>query len=557
VITDYSITLPSGKAVGISSPRTPERDPATGELRLMSGAEQVARVEGWRSVGRVVEAAAKSGPRVSVEDHDAAARRAWKVLNKANDAEDPANFIFRYGDAPCRFERNDEGKLEPRVLDKDRMRYRLNQVANWERQTQNGRAPLPGAPRELVAMVLATPDPPLPLLTRLVDVPVISRNGEVIGDPGYDRRSQVFYNPSPDLTVAHVPRRPKRADVRRARDLLLDDLLGDFPFKGDADRAHAFCLCLEPFVRELIPVNETTPLYAVDAPTPGTGKGLLTRAVSRVAVGGEATLMMPGQDDDEWRKRITSTLLQAPQVVLLDNLSATLDSGSFSALLTTPAWTDRQLGFSRNVTLPNRTTWVVSGNNISMSTELTRRTVRIVLDSGEEHPEDRPATTFRHPQLLRWATDERGDLIWAALVLARYWVVKGKPPGKETIGSFEGWAEVMGGILNLAGVEGLLTNRVEQREQAGSERESMTAFLAGWHERHGGSRMKATEVAPEVWRLVAIDPFHDKAAVAMGYKLKQYADRPFNGLVLRRAIRGDGKLATRSGSGLWYVEPSS
>ena len=66
-----------------------------------------------------VAMAMQSGvPRVYVNDHDRAAADAWKALKKANRHEDSSDFIFRYGDAPCRFQRNDEGKLVPAVLNK-------------------------------------------------------------------------------------------------------------------------------------------------------------------------------------------------------------------------------------------------------------------------------------------------------------------------------------------------------------------------------------------------------------------------------------------------------
>jgi len=495
-------------------------------------------------------------PTVYVNDHDRATRDAWRVLSAANRDEDATEFIFRYGDAPCRFEYNDEGKLAPGVLNSDRMRLRLNQIANWKRKEGAKVTAMTGAPRDVVSMVLAVPNPPLPLVTTLVDVPVFTPKGKVVTEPGYNADAKLFYSPARGLDVPTVPQRPKQADLERARELIVDELLADFPFKGDADRAHAVCMFLQPFVRSLI--DGETPLYLSDAPTPGSGKGLLVRACSMVALGGEPTLMMPGPDEAEWRKRITSTLLSAPSIVLLDNITTMLDSGAFSALLTAPHWTDRLLGLNRNVTLPNRAEWVISGNNVSMSTELTRRTVRIVLDSGEEHPEDRPGNTFRHPDLLGWARGEaRGELIWAALVLGRYWVVKGRPPGRETMGSYEAWARVMGGILRTAGIDGLLTNRLEQRDQTGSEREQMITFLDAWNGAHGSTRMKASDVSEAAWKVLGIDAWGDRAPVAMGFKLKQYADRPFDGLVLRRAKREDGSLATRGKSALWYVEPSA
>jgi hypothetical protein len=66
---------------------------------------------------------------------------------------------------------------------------------------------------------------------------------------------------------------PTAADLDRARALIVDDLLIDFPFVSDPDRAHAVALFLLPFVRELI--AGPTLLHLIEAPTMGSGKGLL------------------------------------------------------------------------------------------------------------------------------------------------------------------------------------------------------------------------------------------------------------------------------------------
>jgi putative DNA primase/helicase len=509
------------------------------------------------SVGRpVIAMAMRSGvPTVYVNDHDRAAADAWKALRAANEPDDWREFIFRSGDLPCRFERNDHGKLRAVPLNNDRMRYRLNETVNWKRKTQKGATTLDGAPREVVSMVLATPDAPLPLVTRVVEAPILTPKGKVVEEPGYSADGKVFHDPDSRLEVPPVPSKPSRAELERAKRLILGELFGDFPFRTDADRAHAVCLLLQPFVRDLI--DGETPLYDADAPTPGSGKGLLIKVCMVVLQDSTPPLTPLPEEEPEWQKLITTLLMESSSIVVFDNANRTISSGAFANVLTSPMWKNRILGTNRVATLPNRVTWVVTGNNVSMSSELLRRTVRIVIDTGREHPEDRPAHDFKHPDLVRWAREHRGELIWAALVLARNWIAKGRPPGRETMGSFESWAKVMGGILRAAGIPGLLTNREEQRAAGSSERDQMIAFLDAWYAAHGAERKKASEVDPEAWKLLGIDAWHERAAVAMGFRLRQYADSPFNGLVLRRAKREDGSLATKGGSGLWYVEPSA
>jgi putative DNA primase/helicase len=72
--------------------------------------------------------------------------------------------------------------------------------------------------------------------------------------------------------------------------LLLDDLFGEFPFVGDAERAHVLALVLLPFVRPMI--SGPTPLHMVEKPAPGTGAGLMIDAISIIATGTSASVMV-------------------------------------------------------------------------------------------------------------------------------------------------------------------------------------------------------------------------------------------------------------------------
>ncbi len=490
-------------------------------------------------------AAREGSPAVSLAELDKATAASWDAIVAANSHTLAADFLFRYGNEPSRLERTDEGRLIPRPLTIDRMRHRLNEIGRWQRDGKNGPYTLAAAPLDLVRNVLATPDPPLPVLTRIVEVPVLGSDGSVHDTPGYGPTHRVFYEPAPGLVVPPLARRgPSAADVSRARDLLAVDLLGDFPFVGEAERAHALCLILQPFVRDLI--SGPTPLFLVEAPTPGTGKGLLAHVACWAMTGAPLPPMTEARDEDEWRKRITAVLRKSPTAVLIDNLGAPLDSAALSAALTSEWWEDRDLGHSRVITLPNRAIWIATGNNPALSGEIARRTVRIRLDAKVEHPEDR--AEFRHKNLQRWADEHRGELVWAALTLARAWVVAGRPTGNGSLGSFEAWSEVLGGILNVAAVPGFLANKDDLRARAGSEREDMHAFLSDWRGVHGiGTQMRTRDLGPVLLAHLGIGGETTADIHRAGKMLHRYADRPFGDLVLRRG-------ASRGGTATWLVE---
>ena len=76
-------------------------------------------------------------------------------------------------------------------------------------------------------------------------------------------------------------------------------------------------------------------------------------------------------------ERITATLLRAPVFIQVDNVRGRLDSASLSVVLTAPTYTDRVLGYSNMVSIPVRSVWLATGNNIGMSNEVARRSAWI------------------------------------------------------------------------------------------------------------------------------------------------------------------------------------
>jgi len=133
--------------------------------------------------------------------------------------------------------------------------------------------------------------------------------------------------------------------------------------------------------------------------------------------------------------------------------------------------------------LPVTCVWLATGNNPSLSLEVARRTISSRLDAGIERPWAREG--FRHPSLRRWAKENRGDLVWAALTLIQAWVMAGMPRGEKTLGSYESYAEVMGGILEVADIPGFLENQDRVVREAEVEIGGWTeACQAWWTEFH-------------------------------------------------------------------------
>jgi hypothetical protein len=375
-------------------------------------------------------------------------------------------------------------------LNEDRLGYELARGATWYKVTREGEARPAAPPNRVIKNMLAAPSYPLPSLVSIVRTPVFAPDGSLQMNPGYHPAGRTFYAPSPGFKLPRVATNPTKDEIDQAKTLIIDELLGEFPFVDQSERANAIALVLDPYIRNL--VEEPTPLRLIEAPTPGSGKGLLADVALRPATGTQNNIMPAANDDDEWRKRITAQLMQVPSVIQIDNVTSALESGALAAALTASWWNDRRLGANEMVRIPVRCIWLATANNPTMSTELARRTIRIRLDPKVDRPWQR--TGFRHEDLRGWVNRNRANLVWASLTIIQAWVAKGQPLGTIRLGSFERWAATQAGILESAGIEGFLDNLEEFYEASDLEGAIWRQMIGLWFEKFNESEVGVAEL---------------------------------------------------------------
>ncbi|OYW53872.1 MAG: ATPase [Hyphomicrobium sp. 32-62-53] len=415
-----------------------------------------------------------------------AVEKTWSLLLASNRTP----WLFRYAGIPTWVVPDDEGRPVAATLNEDRLRHMLARLAKWVRENAKGELVPAPPPVSVVKSILATPDPGLPVLMGIVNTPVFGRNGQLLTSPGYHPDARLLYQPTPGFTLADIPERPCPDQIAAARALICEDFLGDFPFVSAAEMAHCVALLLLGFVRAMI--DGSTPLHLIEKPTPGTGATLMVDSIATILTGTGASVMTEGRDDEEWRKRVTAKLRQVPSILLIDNLRNKLDSAAVAAALTAPYWEDRILGASEMARLPIRCVWIATGNNPEFSNEMARRLVRIRLDAHVERPWQR--AEFRHPDLMTWVRANRARLVAACLTLCQAWIAAGRPRGHKTIGSYENWGGVIGGILETAGIPGFLGNLEEMMAASDAEGAAWSAFISAWWDRFGTAEVAAGDL---------------------------------------------------------------
>jgi hypothetical protein len=442
----------------------------------------VAATPAWRATAADLNAIAQrtrlhNAPVITIDSNTMRmADLGLEALLKCNDPP----VLFHTGSTLVRLERVN-GTIDLVPVTVPMLRADLARAATWATITAK-----PGYPSTDVAQDILgrTADQRgFPELERIIHVPAFDRNGRLIDRPGYDPESRLYLDIPAGFKQPSVPAEPTQSDVKKALAMLRDELLGDFCFDDACSRANALAALFESRVQ--LAIDHIMPLKLVDAPTEGSGKGKLANALIHVGAGSPPDLLpVPAPKAEEWAKLITSVLIKNKAAALLDNIDERgLESGVLAALLTSTTFSGRLLATNRNPTLRNSVSWWGTGNNVQMSKEISRRTVLIRLDPGVENPEER--TGFRHPDLDRWVARNLGQLSWAVCVIIRAWFAAGAPEwkipkGAAVIGSYERWCRVLGGILDVIGVNGFLQNREKTRGRADQIEGEWRRFMEAW-----------------------------------------------------------------------------
>ncbi len=191
--------------------------------------------------------------------------------------------------------------------------------------------------------------------------------------------------------------------------------------------------------------------------------------------------------------------------------------------------------------------WIANGNNIRLAGDLPRRAYRARLDAQLAQPWLRRLRDFKHPDLIKWVQQRRGDIIAGMLTIARAWVVAGKPEPKDlvTIGSYESFCEVLGGILGFVEVEGFLKNLQQMYTDMDVEIPQWGGFLEAWREIFGDLGVTVAQV---VKKLNENEGFATTLPDSLADRdVKNYSQKLGNALARRKDVRFPNGLTIQAG----------
>ncbi|QJD30183.1 PriCT-2 domain-containing protein [Methylococcus geothermalis] len=383
-------------------------------------------------------------------------------------------------------------------------------------------------------------------LRGVASCPLLRPDGSIVCEPGYDLQTGLYL--SWDLGEIKPDRAGGLFAALKARELL-EEMLSEFPFVGEVDRAVALAGILTAVMRPLLP---SAPMIGVDASTPGTGKTTLVDVFGLVALGQPVpAITLAGANEEECEKRLGALLLSGVGALNLDNLSRPLQSDLLCQILTAASIRLRILGVSRAPSVSTSVFVAATGNNLCLVGDLSRRALVCRLDAGCERPDQRVFARNIGDYIL----ERRKALVEAALTIVGNYQAAGRPDvGTAPFGSFDTWSETIRNALIWAGAADPCESRA-RIEELDPVRGELADVLPLWFARWRGEAVQVRDVI-ESAGLSQNDELRDVLlAIAanrrdprqidsrrLGHWLRRYRGRVVGGL----RLDSDGASGTRA-----------
>jgi len=313
------------------------------------------------------------------------------------------------------------------------------------RPTQNGEIRLVRTmPDDTARAVLASPQflERLPRVERFHPCPMpwLRANGQIELLPvGIDADSATF-TADPGFHIETMPLPKARA--------LLDYLLEEFAWPEDGGRSKSVQISamFTVFAAGIMPQGSTRPVFIFVANAEGSGKTTLASLAG--APYRETPVETAPRDEGEWAKKLLSAVIAGRRLLLLDNVRGRLSSPALEAYTSSPHFSGRILGVSKEFSGEAGATVLITGNSLTITPDLRRRSLFVELFMHELKAEDR---TFKRTLDPVTVSRSRRDVLSALWSIVQEWDKAGRPKASRSNSSFPRWCDTIAGIVEFAG----------------------------------------------------------------------------------------------------------
>lgn len=401
-------------------------------------------------------------------------------------------------DAPKRTAEGQDGQARPQVAIREgspvvrmirggALDYTIDRELTFVRAVK-GQDKLVSCPPRVQGMVAGIGgDQILPPLESIIQVPSLRPDGTVIDVPGYDAATGYYL--ASKVRLSHLHPNPTKDNAIRARDFLRFIFGGNdgeklgFPWHRPDEWIVPLALAMTAVCR---PAFGNSPAFAIDASTPGSGKGKIVGLSSIIATGEEPARSGWPTVPEEQDKTLGGYAVASPPIIAFDNVRGAISNQCLENALTTPIYGFRVLGVHEIMMLPFRSIVTFTGNNLSFVGDMIRRIIIGRLEPQTEHPEKLRPEDFRIPFIEQFVRENRGKIVSAILTMVRAFFLAGMPDQGLRMGSFDrasgglGWIELIGGAIAWSGAGDITQFSGKENAEEPEEWAHVRTLLGHW-----------------------------------------------------------------------------
>lgn len=283
-------------------------------------------------------------------------------------------------------------------------------------------------PDPIVKQALTGSEVTLPVITGLINHPIVLPNGMILQRPGYDSNTGLYLTGPATGYRAYVSLEECRAGYDA---LCAMPVFKEFAFATERDRAQAVGVQLMYIQRSLWSKG---PGVLYNSPAASSGKTSLAGYIHSSITGQELAINTLPSDDLALSKLLLSIGMHGSPHIVFDNLTtgSQLNSAELAKWMTAPVYSDRILGVSKTGSVPTNNVLSFTGNNVSAEGDIPTRLIQIQLDTRLANPTARKySVTELYKQTLANRPETLCHLIGILGYTRNYLTLQELPPNNR------------------------------------------------------------------------------------------------------------------------------